>query len=114
MEGELKKEITKNEQLTGVVVNMQRSLNKLDAVKRETNLIINGLSEEEITTNDESLIEDSSKIKYLLHSIGINNIDQELNEFEYNRIGDATNGRNRLLKINVRSKATRDKICKEM
>ena len=43
----------------------------------------------------------------------MNDIDDKINDFEYTRIGTPTDGRKRLLKINVGSKETRDKICNE-
>ena len=114
LENELKKEVTKNEQLTGIVVSMQKSLNSIDADKRITNLIINGLPEEELTVADEEpLIDDKAKIKYLLHSISINDIDALIDEFEFTRIGAPAEGKKRVLKINTHSKNTRDKICQE-
>ena len=112
--GQLKKEVTKNEQLTGVIVSMQKSLNMIDADKRVTNLMINGLPEEELVDNEnETLTDDTGKFKYLLHCIGINDIDVAIDGFEFSRIGAAVEGKKRVLKINVGSKETRDKICKE-
>ena len=114
LENELKREVTKNEQLTGVIVTMQKSLNMIDADKRVTNLMINGLPEEEMRdADDEILDDDQSKMKCLLHSIGINDIDASIDEFEFTRIGIPAEGKKRLLKINVGNKETRDKICKE-
>ena len=114
LENELKKEVTKNEQLTGVVVSMQKSLNMIDADKRITNLMINGLPEDDIdVTGGEPLADDQAKIKHLLHSIGINDIDALVEEFEFTRIGAQAEGKKRVLKVNVGTKNTRDKICKE-
>ena len=115
MEGQLKKEIAKNDQLTGVIVNMQKCLNQIDADKRITNLMINGLPEEEMVSDGQNaLTTDKDKFHQLLHKIGINDLDQEIEEFQFSRIGERTNnGRNRLLKINVGSKEVRDKICNE-
>ena len=114
LENELKKEVARNEQLTSVMVNMQKCLNQIDADKRVTNVVINGLSEEVMTTNDDTdLVEDNAKVKYLLHNIGIIDIDAEIDAFEYNRIGIPDARKKRLLKVNVRNKETRDKICQE-
>jgi hypothetical protein len=114
LENELKKEVMKNEQLTSVVVNMQKCLNQTDAEKRVTNVMISGLSEEAMTVdNDTNLVDDNAKLKYLLHNIGINDIDAEIDTFEYTRIGIPNERKRRLLKVNVGSKATRDKICEE-
>ena len=114
LENELKKEVAKNEQLTSVVVTMQKSLNMIDADKRVTNLMINGLPEEEMQDDEERVLnDDAAKMKYLFHCIGINDIDVQIDGFEYSRIGTVVEGRKRMLKINVGSKETRDKICKE-
>ena len=114
LENELKKEVTKNEQLTGVIVSMQKSLNMIDADKRVTNLMINGLPEEELVDNENVVLaDDAAKFKYLLHCIGINDIDALIDEFEFSRIGAAVEGKKRVLKINVGTKETRDKVCKE-
>ena len=114
LENELKKEVTKNEQLTGVIVSMQKSLNMIDADKRVTNLMINGLPEEAMADHDnEALADDNAKFTHLLHSIGINDIDALIEGFEFARIGTPADGKKRILKINVGTKETRDKICKE-
>ena len=86
----------------------------IDADKRVTNLMVNGLPEEELVdSNDEALPDDASKFKYLLHCIGINDIDASIDEFEFSRLGAAVEGKKRVLKINVGTKEKRDKICKE-
>ena len=116
MENQLKQEINKNAQLTSVVINMQNSLNHVDAEKRTTNLIINGLLEADINPGDNSppLTNDKDKFRHLLHKIGVNDLDADIEQFEFVRIGEQkNNGRNRIVKINVGSKEIRDKICKE-
>ena len=110
----LKKEVTKNEQLTSVIVTMQRSLNMIDSDKRVTNLVINGLPEDEMQNDDDiDLADDKDKFKCLMHKIGINDIDEQIDEFEFARIGAPADGKKRVLKINVGTKDSRDKICKE-
>ena len=114
MEGQLKKEMAKNDQLTGIIVNMQKCLNQIDSDKRITNLMINGLPEEEMMDDQISLPTDKEKFHHLLQKIGINDLEQSMEQFQFSRIGERTNnGRNRLLKINVGSKEIRDKICNE-
>ena len=114
LENELKKEVTKNETLTSAVVSMQKCLNQIDVEKRVTNLMISGLPEEEmITAENTNLADDKEKLKTLLHNIGINDMDAEIDTFEYTRIGVANERKRRLLKVNVGSKDTRDKICVE-
>ena len=106
LEGELKKEITKNEQLTGVIVSMQKSLNQIDSDKRVKNLMINGLVEGDVTSVDGTvtLQDDNAKIKSLLHNIGVNNIDDAIDGFECTRIGNPTEEKKRILKstLNLR------------
>ena len=113
LENELKKEVAKNEQLTDVIVTMQKSLNMIDADKRVTNLIINGLPEEEMINEDIDLVDDKAKFKCLMHKIGIGDIDEQIDNFEFARIGIPAEGKKRVLKINVGTKDRRDKICKE-
>ena len=115
MEEQLKKEMSKNEQLTSIIVNMQRSINQIDSDKRVTNVIINGLSEEEIISEEtnEPLGDDKDKFQALVHKIGIADIDDASKDFEFSRIGNPANGKTRLLKINVGSKEMRDKICEQ-
>ena len=115
MEEQLKKEIAKNEQLTGVIINMQKSINQIDSDKRVKNLIINGLPEGEIVPEgtNQPITEEKAKFQTLVHKIGIMDIDEACETFEFSRIGNPVNGKTRLLKINVGSKEMRDKICDE-
>ena len=48
LENEVKEQKEKNETLTQIVVEMQKSLNKIDNIDREKNLMISGLPEEHI------------------------------------------------------------------
>ena len=114
LENELKKEVAKNEQLTGAVVSMQKCLNQIDSAERVTNLMISGLSEEEMTNDDgTNLVDDEAKLESLLHKIGINDIDDKIGDFVFTRIAAANERKRRLLKVNVGSKELRDKICLE-
>ena len=65
LENELKKEVSKNEQLTSIMVTMQKSLNMIDSDKRVTNLMINGLPEDDLAdTHDTPLVEDQDQRRY--------------------------------------------------
>ena len=115
VENELKKEISKNEHLTEVIINMQKALNKIDSKSREANLMISGCSEDDIhIEEDVTLTDDKKKLTYLLNSIGITDIPETtINNFEFTRIGTPSNNRIRLLKVFVKSKELRERICKE-
>ena len=64
--------------------------------------------------NSPPLTNDKDKFRHLLHKIGVNDLDADIEQFEFVRIGEQkNNGRNRIVKINVGSKEIRDKICKE-
>ena len=76
--------------------------------------MISGLSEEEIPNDDgTNLVDDETKLESLLHKIGINDIDDEIGDFVFTRIGAANERKKRLLKVNVGSKELRDKISLE-
>ena len=62
LEGEVKEQKERNETLTQIVVEMQKSLNKIDNNDREKNLIISGLPEEQIQINDAILGTDTEKV----------------------------------------------------
>ena len=85
----------------------------IDADRRVTNIVINGLPEDEMQENDIELADDKDKFKYLIHKIGINDIDAQIDDFEFSRLGLPADGKKRVLKINVGTKESRDKICKE-
>ena len=91
---------------------MQASLNHIDADKRNTNIIIAGMQEDDIVNNDDGeLAEDHAKFKRLIQVMKVdNNIIAAADTFECSGIGQAKENTIRLLKVNVKSKATRDLI----
>ena len=62
LENELKKEVTKNEQLTSAIVSMQKCLNQIDVEKRVTNLMISGLPEEDMRTDENTNLVGVTKV----------------------------------------------------
>ena len=98
----------KIEILTEIVVNMQRSLNRVDGHTRSNNVIITGLSEKDIKTkfngNDIILKNDTSKVKHLLSLIRCNSFSaDELEQFEIERIGKPRDGYSRAVKVKLAS-----------
>ena len=115
IENELDKETKKAEGMTGVVVNMQKALNRIDSVERADKLMVFGLSEEKITTDDGVLDSDEKKVQYILSKIGVTDATPEIvGAFEYQRIGKINNkGRPRVLKVDVVDKNLREAIIKQ-
>ena len=74
LENELSKEVTKTEQLSNTIINMQRSLNKIDANERANNLIVMGLPEEAISNGTVDLTTDMEKFSYITRSINLPDI----------------------------------------
>ena len=63
LENEVKEQKEKNDTLTQIVVEMQKSLNRVDSNDREKNMIINGLPEGDLIVNEVPLIDDADKVK---------------------------------------------------
>ena len=99
--------------LSQIVINMQASLNKLDSEKRITNIMVSGLSEENINDNGE-LSSDADKVERLFEVMEIDpTIVSSVDTFEMSRIGQPNSSKTRLLKINVNSKTSRDAILEK-
>ena len=103
-----------NSVLKNVVVNMQKSLNKIDSDVRMKNVIITGLPEGEMHSEDgsESFRSDQEKIKWLLARMENSAFDGEIDDLHVSRIGDAKTGYNRVLKITLPSVERRDEFLK--
>ena len=101
--------------LTDIICNMQSSLNRIDADKRNTNIIVAGLQETDIIDNEEGEIKEvEDKIKRLVQVMNVDEtIVQAADTFECSRIGQSRPGSIRLVKVNVRSKETRDMILEK-
>ena len=99
----------KIETMSQVIASMQSCINNQDAGTREKNIIISGLSEQEIETAEKQLLStDEEKVKHILHLIEIGDIPTK--EFTYERVGKERPGSIRMLKVNVTSKHNRNKI----
>ena len=102
------------ETMSQIIINMQSSLNRIDSDKRITNIIVAGLSENPVIDNDNELNNDAGKVKRLLNIMGMDAATLELvPTFELSRIGQENDAMTRLLKVNVKSKNTRDKILEK-
>ena len=115
LEANLKEKETKIEALTQVVVNMQSSLNAIDAAKRNTNIIISGLSEQNIEcTNGETLTRDDDKVRCLFDEMGVPaDTTDEFEDLEISRIGERKGNATRLVKVNLKSKSKRDGVLEK-
>ena len=115
LQANLKEKDTIIETLTNTICNMQASLNHIDADKRNTNIIIAGMQEDAIVNDDDGeLPEDQAKVKRLFQVMKADaDIIAAADTFECSRIGQAKENAIRLLKVNVKSKATRDLILEK-
>lgn len=114
LESENKKKDRDINTLKYTVVNMQKSLNRLDQEKRYLNAIVSGLPEGEMafensTGNREVLQDDNEKIHKLsaLMECQIN-----INNMKIERIGNVRNGYNRVIKIEFPSSKDRNEFTK--
>ena len=102
------------ETMSQIIINMQTSLNKIDSDKRITNIMVAGLSENVVKHNNDELSNDAEKLERMLQVMDIDVQTLGLVEtFEFSRIGQENDTMTRLLKVNVKSKATRDKILEK-
>ena len=109
LENEMKEQKEKNDTLTQIVVEMQKSLNKIDSTDREKNLIISGLPEEPIQTEDAILNNDEEKVEKMFRLIEIDD-----SPWNVERIGKpTTNGKTRIAKVIFPDKEKRDKAAEK-
>ena len=95
-------------QLTDTVVNMQRALNSIDSKDRANNVIMLGLTEEDMTVDGILLSGDAEKIKFIFRKI---NIGENIIPSTSQRIGRDINGeKRRALKIIFKDYDTREII----
>ena len=115
LQANLKEKDTIIATLTNTICNMQSSLNHLDADKRSTNIIVAGMLEGEINNNEDGEIkEDELKIERLLHVMKAEpDIIAAAGTFDCCRIGQARDNSIRLVKVDVKSKAIRDRILEK-
>ena len=102
-----------NTVLRDTICNMQKSLNKMDSNVRNKNVIITGLPEGEITTDDGPLSTDLQKINAILKLTENGDFDEREDDFTTSRLGVAKPGYNRVVKIVLTSMEERDKFLKD-
>ena len=109
LENEVKEQKEKNETLTQIVVEMQKSLNKIDNTDREKNLMISGLPEERIQVDNVWLESDTEKVDKMFSLIEV-----EGGPWNVERIGrQPTNGKTRIAKVVFTDKEKRDKAAEQ-
>ena len=115
LEANLKEKESKIEAMTQVIVNMQSSLTTIDAQKRNTNIIISGLPEQNLELgNGETLTNDEEKVKSLFDEMGVpENAIDDPDELEITRIGERKGNSIRLIKVNLKSKPKRDAVLEK-
>ena len=59
------------ETMSQIIINMQSSLNRIDSDKRETNIMISGLSENNLTDNGDELGSDAEKVQRLFEMLDL-------------------------------------------
>ena len=102
--------------LTDIIVNMQVCLNKTDGMERNNNIIVSGLSEEDIPVLNEGepdliLADDIGKIKTLLTKLCLAGFDVHiLDRCSINRIGKQRSNYKRLIKVVLPTVALRNVI----
>ena len=98
-----------------IIVNMQSSLNRIDANMRNTNIIVAGLHEGDIMDDDVGELKgEKKKVERLLKVMDVEaEVLAGIDTYEYTRIGQIKDNATRLVKVNVQSKETRDKILEK-
>ena len=93
---------------------MQRSLNKVDSETRDKNIIIMGLSEEEIYDGNQKLESDSDKVRWILNYTKNQSFSEEkISNLEVIRIGEPKEDYNRVVKITLPSIDDRNNFLKD-
>ncbi len=97
-----------NSVLTGIVVNMQSSLNRMENDKRSLNLIMSRIPENDMQSDNGILNDDKAKVSYVISKL---NLDSEFCEnIEVERSGRVNPGKVRFLKVKVPTKDNRNDI----
>ena len=115
LEANIKEKDTTIATMTDIIINMQSSLNRIDANTRNDNIIIAGLQEEDINENGVGELKgDEEKVKCLFKVMGVGtDVLARVEDYECTRIGQSRDNTTRLVKVNVKSKITRDKILEK-
>ena len=99
--------------LKSTIVAMQRSINLVDHEKRKTNVIVTGLTEENITPlGDASVETDRDKVQALVSVIQNPNETFDTESWRIERIGNPRPGFVRAIKIVTPSSEERDKLLR--
>ena len=98
-------------QLTNTVINMQQALNSIDTQQRAKNVIMTGLTEEDILIDGVMVTGDVNKIKSIFKKIEISD-DVTQQDCIFERIGKETGENCRAIKITVRDNKARETIIK--
>ena len=64
-----------NSVLTGIVVNMQSSLNLMENEARSQNIIISKIPENDMQGDDEVLHDDKTKVRYVMSKLNLESLD---------------------------------------
>ena len=102
-----------NTVLRDTICNIQKSLNKIDSNVRNKNVIITGLPEGEIATDDGPMSTDLEKINMILKITENRDFDERDDDFTASRLGVPKPGYNRVVKIELTSMEERDKFLKD-
>ena len=71
LENEVKEQKDKNDTMTSIVVEMQKSLNKIDSNDRVKNMMVSGLPEGEFVVEGASLTDDKQKVEKMFSLLEI-------------------------------------------
>ena len=95
--------------LKDIITNMQRCINKSNSETRDKNVIITGVPEEAIATDNGRVNNDTDKIKWLLQLTKNNYFTENAyDNFDIRRLGKEKVGFNRVIKIILPSVQNRD------
>ena len=95
--------------LKSIISKQQQSLNRLDSHERDCNVIISGLSEVDIVTDEATYCTDFEKVTALFGEIGTNLPEGS----GILRLGKQNPNYNRTIKLNVLDKTNRDNILQK-
>ena len=94
--------------LTNIIKNMQKSLNMIDMHERSTNVIISGVNEDVIECNNNQLTTDDEKVSHIMSLVNCADVTRDVENCS--RIGKEEQGRTRMIKVKLSSKASREKV----
>ena len=98
-----------NSVLTGIVVNMQSSLNRMENEGRSQNLIISRIPEGDMQGDDDVLHDDKAKVSYVMRKLNLESVDF-CDNMSVERIGRVNPGKTRFVKVKLPSKDVRNDV----